>query len=271
MLKIVLCLFILTSSFAQEIGGDIGSILKYMEEFEISTPEEIIDKKESLNEIDKLPSELNFLKGHLAFSQYEIEEYDEETAKRRAKILFETLDPNTFEFLYIGFQEICDFYMSDEEPEKCENLYEWFYGVNDEYQTLLETGYAPGGKIKDLVGDIGVDYGYSDHILSDETRSSYRLKNAALVKDQKNISDDESQYILCQFELLDQFEQEEDVMLGLADLLEGELIRGDTPLKTKAEIYCTLESYYQRIGNQDRWFLLIPRTPEGIDLSCSTN
>ena len=289
MLRILLVFLFILSSFANEIGGEIGAILKQMEMYDIEVPEEILDKKDALESIEKLPSELQFLKGHLAFSQYEVESFDKNVAKKRAQILYEALDRETFDFLFIGFQEICGFYMSDEEPEKCENLEEWFYGVNDEYQILLETGYVPGGKIEDFVGEDvtgyidgseyidmelpsenedGSVYEHDVRTLSDESIDSFRLKNAALVKDQKNISKEESLYIICQFELFDKFEQEEKIMLGLADALEGELLRGDTSLEIQAQIYCTLEAYYQRIGNNDRWFLLIPRTPKGIDLNC---
>ena len=289
MLRFILVILFILSSFATDIGGEIGAIFKHLETYDIEVPEEILDKKDALKSIEKLPPELQFLKGHLAFSQYEVESFDEDVAKKRAQILYETLDPETFDFLFIGFQEICGFYMSDEEPEKCENLEEWFYGVNDEYQILLETGYVPGGKIEDLVGEDvlgyidgseyidmelpdenedGTVYEHDVRTLSDESINSFRLKNAALVKDQKNISKEESLYIICQFELFDKFEQEEKIMLGLADALEGELLRGDTSLEIQAQIDCTLEVYYKRIGNHDRWFLLIPRTPQGIDLNC---
>ena len=294
MYKILIMILVHSLHFnvrANQRSGDIGDILNFMESYDIEITEDIDQKYFNLD-ATKLPKELSYLKGHLEFTRYGIEEFNKDTAIERAKLIFsgEYLDLETYEFLYQGVQEICGWYMSDEEPEKCENLESWFQGVNDELQILLETGYVPGGKIEDLAGEQvtsyldgtayvemelpkdnedGTVYSHDKRNLSYEIRNSIRLKNAHLVKDQKDKSVDEIRLILCHFEFVDQFKTEEEMMLKLSKVLEGELLRGDTSFEDKEEIYCTLYSYYERINDNDRLFSLIPNSPERIDLSCS--
>lgn len=291
-------LLVLIAIFAPSIAysqGDFGDIINHIEEYGVEENTVESESGYDFEALKKLSPKLAFTSSFNDFGKYQNVSFEDQEIKKLVDQFIKNELIETFDESFLIIQEECMLLGFEENKEtelqNCEIILGHYEVFNEQLNTALDdievdksiqdTGY--GGSVEDML-DISLDGDQVTYATTAADDPHHELKveadttpnkNSVLLRGHVIIRDRNKKLTLadaiCQFEKRQELNLSQQLVDEVLLYLEDGLIDQETSLKEKQDIFCTLLTYYEEIGDFDKLIeFLYLNMPEG-DNFCDNN